>query len=101
MKKPTRPPSAQSRERFLQSVSDWAVKLKVSPREIHLRPMSRKWASCSTNGRLSFSCALLQQPRAFRNEVIVHELLHLRLPNHGRLFKRLLALHQSGVRHGT
>lgn len=101
MKKVSRPPSAQGRERFLQSVADWAARLKVRPREIHLRPMSRKWASCSTSGRVTFSYALLQQPRAFRDEVIVHELLHLRLPNHGRLFKRLLVLHQSGVRPGT
>ena len=28
--------------------------------------------------------------RRFRDEMIVHELVHLRVPNHGRLFKRLV-----------
>jgi hypothetical protein len=89
----TRPPSPRSRELFLRSVAGWAVKLKVRPREIRLRAMRRKWASCSTAGRLTFSYALLKQPAAFRRHVVVHELLHLRLPNHGRLFKQLLALY--------
>ena len=38
----------------------------------------------------TFDTALLHQPAAFRAEVIVHELLHLKVPNHGRLFKALL-----------
>lgn len=52
--------------------------------------MSRKWASCSPAGRLSFNRALLSEPRAFQEVVIVHELLHLRVPNHGKLFKSLM-----------
>jgi len=64
--------------------------LEVIPREIHLRPMKRKWASCSSRGRLTFDTDLLRQPAAFRREVIVHELLHLKVPNHGPLFKALL-----------
>ena len=34
--------------------------------------------------------ALLGEPISFRDEVIVHELLHLKLPNHARLFRALL-----------
>jgi predicted metal-dependent hydrolase len=30
---------------------------------------------------------LLAQPADFRRQEIVHELLHLRVPNHGKLFK--------------
>jgi len=33
---------------------------------------------------------LLKQPAAFRAEVIIHELLHLKIPNHGPLFKAVL-----------
>jgi predicted metal-dependent hydrolase len=52
--------------------------------------MRHKWASCSTAGTVSFSLDLLTQPPAFREYVIVHELLHLKVPNHGKLFKTLI-----------
>jgi hypothetical protein len=32
----------------------------------------------------------LRQPAEFRRKVIVHELLHLRVPNHGPVFRSLL-----------
>ena len=75
---------------FKAEVQSWARRLEVTPREIHLRPMKRKWASCSSRGRLTFVTELLRQPAAFRREVIVHELLHLKVPDHGPLFKALL-----------
>ncbi|NPV52165.1 MAG: M48 family metallopeptidase [Firmicutes bacterium] len=52
--------------------------------------MKHKWASCSSSGRLSFSTDLLHEPADFRAEVIVHELLHLKVPNHGPLFRSLV-----------
>jgi predicted metal-dependent hydrolase len=75
---------------FKAEVQVWAQRLEVTPREIHLRPMKRKWASCSSRGRLTFDTGLLRQPATFRREVIVHELLHLKVPDHGPLFKALL-----------
>ncbi|WP_322794104.1 M48 family metallopeptidase [Bellilinea sp.] len=75
---------------FITEVQAWARRLEVTPREIRLRPMKRKWASCSSRGRLTFDTNLLNQPPDFRREVIVHELLHLKVPNHGKLFKALL-----------
>lgn len=74
---------------FRAEVDAWARKIGVTPAEVRLRPMKRKWASCSTAGRLTFNLELLVQPPAFRGEAIVHELLHLKVPNHGRLFKSL------------
>src|SRR5438128_867642 len=75
---------------FKADVSDWARKIGVQPREVHLRPMTRKWASCSSRGRLTFDTRLLGQPATFRAEVIVHELVHLKVPNHGKLFRSLV-----------
>jgi predicted metal-dependent hydrolase len=75
---------------FKSEVQAWAKKIGVEPKEIHIRPMKRKWASCSTKGRLTFDTDLLRQPAEFRREVIVHELLHLKVPNHGPVFRSLL-----------
>lgn len=71
-------------------VKAWARRIGVEPVEIRVRPMRRKWASCSSKGRLTFDTELLRQPAAFRAETIVHELLHLKVPNHGKLFRALL-----------
>jgi predicted metal-dependent hydrolase len=75
---------------FKAEVLSWAKRIGVEPKEIRLRLMKNKWASCSSNGRLTFNSEILSQPAAFRSEVIVHELLHLKVPNHGKLFKNLM-----------
>src|SRR5919199_5700119 len=76
--------------RVKAEVQSWAQRIGVEPKEVHVRPMKRKWASCSSNGRLTFNTELLHEPAAFRAEVVVHELLHLKVPNHGKLFRALL-----------
>lgn len=77
-------------EVFKAEVNAWAKKIGAEPKEIHVRPMKKKWASCSSQGRLTFNTNLLQEPASFRREVIVHELLHLKVPNHGKVFRSLL-----------
>ncbi len=75
---------------FKSEVLRWAKRIGVEPKEIRLRLMKSKWASCSSSGRLTFNTEILQQPASFRSEAIVHELLHLKVPNHGKLFKNLM-----------
>ena len=57
-----------------------------------VRPMKRKWGSCSTAGRLTFDRDLLYLSVPFRAEVIVHELLHIKYPypHHGKTFRSLV-----------
>ncbi len=83
-------------ELFKTEVSAWARRIGVEPREVHIRPMTRKWASCSSAGRLTFNADLVRQPPRVRAEVIVHELLHLKVPNHGKLFRSLLRAYLVG-----
>jgi hypothetical protein len=80
---------------FRAEVETWARRIGVEPVEIRLRPMKRKWASCSSHGRLTFDTDLLRQPAVFRAEAIVHELVHLKVPNHSRLFRALASTHLS------
>jgi len=84
-----------SKEDFKQEIQEVAAEIGVQPTEIHVRPMKNKWGSCSTNGRLSFSTVLLGESQGKRREVVVHELLHLRYPNHGKMFRAALR-HYSG-----
>ena len=55
--------------------------------------MTRKWGSCSTRGTITLAAALVEQDWRFQDFVVAHELLHLRVPNHGRLFKALMTAH--------
>lgn len=89
MKKSSRK-ALRTSEQFKEVVIQWAERLKVEPTQIRLQKMNRKWASCSTSGWICFSTDLLREKRYFQEYVIVHELLHLQVPNHGGLFKSLL-----------
>lgn len=75
---------------FKTEVLTWAKRIGVEPKEIRVRPMKNKWASCSSSGRVTFNSEILSQPARFQAEAIVHELLHLKVPNHGKLFKELM-----------
>ena len=48
-----------SKEEFKSRVREWALKLDVTVQSITVRPMSNKWASCSTAGKLNFNSELL------------------------------------------
>ena len=74
-------------EDFKKEVQTWAKKIGVCPKEVHVRDLKRKWASCSSKGRLTFAYDLLDQPNEVRAKTILHELLHLKYPNHGKMFQ--------------
>ena len=74
-------------------VEYWAQRLSVQPRLVRVQRMTRKWGSCSTSGIVTLAADLADQDSDFQNFVIAHELLHLRVPNHGKLFKALMTAH--------
>ncbi len=78
------------RAAFHREVQQWAEKISVRPKRVQIQRMTRKWASWSSSGRICFSTDLLLEPSAFREVVIVHELIHCLVPNHGKLFRSLL-----------
>ena len=77
--------------RLLKEVEHWAARLGTKPDVVYLQAMKRKWASCRPAGKkIYFSTELIGEPKPFRDAVIVHEILHLRIQNHGKLFKSLM-----------
>jgi hypothetical protein len=63
----------------------------IKIKELYLREMATKWASCSTDGNLNFNSELLNMEKDIGKYVIVHELLHFKVPNHGKLWKSLMS----------
>jgi predicted metal-dependent hydrolase len=78
---------------FKDRVRGWAARLDVPVGSIVVRPMRNKWASCASSGRLTFDASLLALGPRLQDYVIVHELLHVHVPNHGRLWKSLMRAH--------
>jgi len=60
------------KEEFKARVLEWAAKLDVKASALYVRPMRRKWASCSTAGNLNFNRELLELARELGDYVIVH-----------------------------
>ena len=86
----TSPPRGRGQIGLKVETRAWAERIGVSPRRVQVQTMRKKWASCSTSGTVTLSRDLLAESAEFRTFVIVHELLHLQVPNHGRLFRRLM-----------
>jgi predicted metal-dependent hydrolase len=89
----------RDKDEFKHHVLAWADKLGVRVRSLAVRPMRNKWASCSTAGRLNFNSELLDLQRDLADYVIVHELLHFAVPNHGKLWKSLMRAHLGDYEH--
>lgn len=83
----------ESKREFKEEVYIYAQKINVKIKQIIVRSMSQKWASCSTNGYFTFNLELLGMDRSLGEYVILHELLHYDVPNHGKLWKSLMGLH--------
>jgi hypothetical protein len=79
--------TCQETDNLRSLVHHWASKIGVNVQQIHLRQMKTKWASMSTIGRLTLNTDVLTLPRELAEFVIVHELVHLLVPNHGKVFK--------------
>ena len=89
---------ADAKRDFKAKVHQWAAKLDVQVNWLGVREMRNKWASCSTNGNLNFSTELLDLDEDLQDYVIVHELLHFSVPNHGKLWKSLMTAHLGNYR---
>lgn len=80
----------QDAEELRWAVRHWAASIGVKSPQVHLRPMRRKWASISIVGRLTLNTELVKLPKGLGEFVIVHELVHLLAPNHGKVFKSFM-----------
>ncbi|MBN1339804.1 MAG: M48 family metallopeptidase [Bacteroidales bacterium] len=86
----------KDKDDFKLKVREYALKMDIQIKSLYVRPMKNKWASCSTDGNLNFNKDLLEMDKKTGEYVIVHELLHFRVPNHGKLWKSLMSAYLPG-----
>lgn len=90
--------SWKGKDEFKTEVTKIASEMKLEIGTIYMRRMTQKWASITSDGkRLNFSTNLLDMDKDLGRYVIIHELSHLRVPNHGRLFKSMLKVYLKDV----
>jgi predicted metal-dependent hydrolase len=70
-----------------QMVKDWSKKLDVTVGRVQVRMMRNKWASMSERGNLTLADELLEMPAELVDYVLVHELVHVKIPDHGQGFQ--------------
>ncbi len=71
-------------------VAFFAAKMGLTPASVRITSARRRFGSCSSRGGLCFSCYLMRYPPEAVDYVVVHELAHLRHPDHSPAFHALV-----------
>lgn len=71
-------------------LSELAERYGFSYGRVFIKHNSSNWGSCSARGNINLNLNLVRLPQLLRDHVILHELCHLRHPNHGPEFHALL-----------
>jgi predicted metal-dependent hydrolase len=79
-----------ARELVSALAEEEAAWLGVRYERIRIGAQQTLWGSCSSRGTLSFNWRLVLAPFDVLDYVVVHELCHLRVPNHSRRFWSLV-----------
>ena len=76
----------QARLTIPQRVSALAPVVGVKYDKVTIRSQVSRWGSCSSKGSLSFNCLMLLAPPEVLDYVVVHELCHIKVPDHSSRF---------------
>lgn len=81
-----------------QLVKSWQQRLNVTVTRLQVRTMKNKWGSISTEGTLTLAAELLHLPYDLVEYVVVHELLHLKFPDHRKGWQVSMGMYLSDWR---
>lgn len=80
----------RARQLLPPKVALWGEKMGLRPAGVKITSARTRYGSCSGKNSLCFSCFLVNCPEAAIDLVVVHELCHIRVKNHGPAFYALL-----------
>ncbi|MEO6237101.1 MAG: SprT family zinc-dependent metalloprotease [Vicinamibacterales bacterium] len=75
-----------------------AARLGLTLNRVTIRNQRSRWGSCSSRGSITLNFRLMLMPPSVREYVLVHELMHLKQPNHSIRFWRLVEAACPGFR---
>jgi len=72
-------------------VPKWEGITSLKVEEWSIRKMRTRWGSCNTRSRkILFNLDLIKKKPEFIAYVVLHEIVHIKIPNHGNQFKTML-----------
>jgi predicted metal-dependent hydrolase len=80
----------RAREEVAWRLHDACARAGTSYASLSIRAQQTRWASCSSNGTMSFNWRLLLAPEEILDYVVEHEVAHLDVLDHSQRFWRLL-----------
>ena len=81
---------AKARAILPEKVAYWSQQMGVTPTGLKITTARKRYGSCSGKNSLCFSCFLMNCPEEAIDLVVVHELCHIKVRNHGPDFYTLL-----------
>ena len=81
---------ARAREEVAWRLDDACARAGTTYSSLSIRAQQTRWASCSSNGTMSFNWRLLLAPEEILDYVVEHEVAHLEVLDHSQRFWRLL-----------
>ncbi|MFM8937788.1 MAG: M48 family metallopeptidase [Actinomycetota bacterium] len=79
-------------DRALELLNQYLPEFRVQPVSVVWRSMNERWGSCTTLDRtIRISDRLNGAPSYVVDYLLLHELIHLEIPDHGGEFEKLLA----------
>ncbi len=69
-------------EAVAAAVAEWAPRMGVQPRSVLIRDQRSRWGSCARDGTLRINWRVAVCDASVLEYVVVHELAHLRHPDH-------------------
>jgi predicted metal-dependent hydrolase len=87
---PETPRILTTKEQIRAMVADYAGRIGVQPKRITFRVMYKKWGSCSSRENITLNTSLTWLPPRLAEYIVCHEVVHLRVFNHGPEFKAMM-----------
>lgn len=71
-------------------IAELAARYGFTYNRVTIKHNATNWGSCSTKGNINLNLSIMRLPRVLQDYVLIHELCHLRHPDHGHGFHLLL-----------